>query len=86
VNPTGGVTLALVSLFRMIRMARILRSLNRFKIIFRTLKHLLPALARYVLLVFIIFYAYGSLGMEFFGKLLNSHPNATVYPYVEQSA
>ena len=67
-------------------MVRILRSLKRFKVIFRTLKHLLPALARYVLLVFIIFYVFASVGMELFGKLLDNNENATTYLYVEQSA
>eukprot|EP00750_Incisomonas_marina_P010351 INCI16265.5.p1 GENE.INCI16265.5~~INCI16265.5.p1 ORF type:complete len:1201 (+),score=174.48 INCI16265.5:344-3604(+) len=84
--PSGGVQLSFVSLFRVIRMVRILRSLKRFKVIFRTLKHLLPALARYVLLVFIIFYVFASVGMELFGKLLDNNENATTYLYVEQSA
>ena len=44
----AGTQFSFVSLFRVIRMVRILRSLKRFKVIFRTLKHLLPALARSV--------------------------------------
>lgn len=86
VNSNDSAGLSFVSLFRVIRMVRVLRSLKRFQVIFRTLKHLLPALARYVLLVFLIFYVFAVIGMELFGNLLINNENSTTYLYVSQSS
>ena len=58
-------------LVRIIRMLRILRMNDAFRIISATIVEIAPALLRYIGVLFALFYAFGVLGMELFAGLLS---------------
>lgn len=69
----------IVLVLRSLRLIKLIGNIKRFRIIIDTIATIIPSLLTYAMLVLTIFYMFSMIGMEFFGKTIQSQSDGPVY-------